>query len=76
MSDTETPAEQVKGPDAYGKLRTQGFDEDFAAMDDPAFLAERKRVREAVEALTERMARLDTEFVRRAGIAWASPSQR
>ena len=47
---------------------------DFTAMDDPTFLAERKRVREAIEELTERMAELDSEFNRRAGIAWASAS--
>jgi hypothetical protein len=59
MSDTETP---------------KGFDEDFAAMDDPTFLAERKCVREAIERLTKRMEKLDNEFIRRAGIAWASAS--
>lgn len=48
--------------------------EDFAAMDDPTFLAERKRVREALEELTERMTELDNEFIRRAGIAWTSAS--
>lgn len=48
--------------------------EDFAAMDDPTFLAERKRVQEAIEELTERMAKLDGEFTRRAGIAWAAAS--
>jgi hypothetical protein len=48
--------------------------EDFAAMDDPTFLAERTRIREAIEELTERMAKLDNEFIRRARIAWASAS--
>jgi hypothetical protein len=48
--------------------------EDFAAMDDPTFLTERRRVREAIEGLTERMAKLDSEFDRRARIAWASAS--
>ena len=43
------------------------MDEDFSAMDDPDFLAERRRVRETVQALTERLARLDDEFIRRAG---------
>jgi hypothetical protein len=61
MSDTETPTKQVKG--------SQRFDEDFVAMDDPTFLAERKRVREAIQELTERMAELDNEFIRRARIA-------
>jgi hypothetical protein len=43
-------------------------------MDDPTFLTERRRVREAIEGLTERMAKLDSEFDRRARIAWASAS--
>lgn len=64
MSDTETQTQQVTEPG-----------EDFTAMDDPAFLAERQRVREAIEQLTERMAELDSEFTRRAGTAWASASQ-
>jgi len=63
MSDTETPTRQVREPG-----------EDFTAMDDPTFLAERKRVREAIEELTGRMAELDDEFTRRAGTAWASAS--
>lgn len=46
------------------------MNEDFDAMDDPDFLAERRRVREAVEALTERLARLDDEFIRRAAASW------
>jgi hypothetical protein len=45
--------------------------DDFAAMSDPDFLAERTRVREAIEALTERIAKLDTEFTRRASLAWS-----
>jgi hypothetical protein len=63
MSDTETQTKQVREPD-----------EDFTAMDDPTFLAERMRVREAIEELTERMAKLDNEFTRGAGTAWASAS--
>ena len=63
MSDTETLTKQVRE-----------LDEDFAAMDDPTFLAERKRVREAIAELTERMAKLDDEFNRRARSAWASTS--
>jgi hypothetical protein len=43
------------------------MDEDFSARGDPDFLAERGRVRETIEALTERLARLDEEFIRRAG---------
>lgn len=46
------------------------LDKDFSAMDDPDFLAERKRVRETVEALTERLTKLDDEFIRRASAKW------
>ncbi|HEY6495148.1 MAG TPA: hypothetical protein VIZ43_17865 [Trebonia sp.] len=46
------------------------MDEDFGAMSDPEFLAERRRVRETIEALTERLARLDDEFIRRASASW------
>jgi hypothetical protein len=53
--------------------------DDFAKMSDPEFLAERRRVREALEhtpeqevspALADRFAKLDEEFLRRARIAW------
>ena len=46
--------------------------DEFAAMSDPEFLAERKRVREALEALTERYRVINIEFDRRAGVEWAS----
>jgi hypothetical protein len=46
--------------------------DDFSAMNDPEFLAERARVRETLEALTERYQKLNDEFDRRARIAWAS----
>ena len=46
------------------------MDEDLSAMDDPDFLAERRRVRETIEALTERLATLDKEFIRRAAAKW------
>jgi hypothetical protein len=46
------------------------MDEDFNTMSDPDFLAERRRVRETVEALTERLSRLDDEFIRRASASW------
>jgi hypothetical protein len=46
------------------------MDDDFSALSDPDFLAERKRVRETIEALTERLAKLDDEFDRRASAAW------
>jgi hypothetical protein len=45
--------------------------QDLAALDDPAFLAERRRLREELEALTERCRRIDDEFIRRARAAWA-----
>jgi hypothetical protein len=45
-------------------------DTEFAAMDDPAFLAERTRVRAAIEGLQERYRRLNAEFDRRAAAAW------
>jgi hypothetical protein len=47
-----------------------GNSDDFAALDDPEFLAERRRVRDTLEALTERMTRLDDEFMSRAGAKW------
>lgn len=50
------------------------MDEDYSALNDPDFLAERRRVRETIEALTERQARLDDEFIRRASAAW-NPSR-
>lgn len=50
-------------------------DTEFRTMDDPAFLAERKRVREAIEALTERYRRLNAEFDRRASVAWSEVSR-
>ena len=52
-------------------------DEDFILLDDPEFLAERKRVREALEyapeasaELTGRYEKLSEEFLRRARAAW------
>lgn len=48
---------------------------DIRQMSDPDFLAERARVREAIEALQERMAELDDEFVKRAGAAWTEAVQ-
>ncbi len=44
--------------------------DDFSALDDPAFLAERVRVREAIAALTERYEALTAEFDRRAAAKW------
>jgi hypothetical protein len=56
------------------------MDEDFRAMSDPDFLAERRRVREELEhapehelspELAARFQKLDEEFLRRASLAWA-----
>jgi hypothetical protein len=56
---------------------------DLTTMDDPAFLAERRRVRTLVERtptdeqspeLTARYQRLNDEFDRRARAAWARAS--
>lgn len=46
------------------------MDDDITRMNDPDFLAERRRVRETIETLTERMASLDEEFIRRASLSW------
>ena len=50
---------------------------DLSALDDPEFLAERRRVREELESaptvsdeLAARCAALDEEFIRRARAAW------
>jgi hypothetical protein len=45
--------------------------DDIHQMSDPDFLAERARVRQTIEALTERLVELDDEFIKRAGAAWA-----
>jgi hypothetical protein len=45
-------------------------DEDFTQLDDPTFLAERTRVRESIEWLTERYEALNAEFNRRAAAKW------
>jgi len=57
--------------------------DDFTKLDDPQFLAERRRVREALEHVPEnqpdaellsRFHRLNEEFLRRARIAWTQVS--
>jgi hypothetical protein len=48
--------------------------DEFAMMSDPDFLAERKRVRETLEALNERYQLINIEFDRRAGTAWTQAS--
>jgi hypothetical protein len=56
---------------------------DYSELDDPAFLAERRRVRilledtperEVTSDLQERARRLDEEFIRRARLAWQHAS--
>ena len=47
---------------------------EFAAMNDPDFLAERRRVREELQALAEQYRKLNEEFDRRARTAWAPAS--
>ena len=44
-------------------------------LSDPEFLAERTRVRETIEALQERLAELDDEFITRARAAWAEATR-
>jgi hypothetical protein len=43
---------------------------DIHQMSDPDFLAERARVREAIESLQDRLAEMDDEFIKRARSAW------
>ena len=47
-------------------------DEDFTRLDDPAFLAERTRVRETIESLMEQYEALTAEFDRRAAAKWTA----
>jgi len=50
---------------------------DFAKMDDPTLIDERRRLREALQhdpsnlALTRRYANITTEFIHRTRAAWA-----
>jgi hypothetical protein len=55
--------------------------DDFTQLDDVAFIAERRRVRELLEqtparalSLTDRYRALNDEFIRRARIAWRQAS--
>ena len=50
------------------------MDDDFSTMNDPDFLDERKRVREAIDALQERYQRINQEFDRRAAAKWREAS--
>jgi hypothetical protein len=52
-----------------------GESDDIRKLSDPDFLAERTRVREAIEALTERLAELDDEFINRARSAWTEAAK-
>lgn len=66
--------------DRYKPAGRKAMDDDFSAMSDPDFLAERRRVREELEhtpehsadrdKLIEVYADLDAEFIRRARSAW------
>jgi hypothetical protein len=58
--------------------------DNFSELDDLAFLAERKRVREQLEhtpenavsaSLTDRYEALNAEFLRRARVAWLGEGQ-
>jgi hypothetical protein len=51
------------------------MDQDLSVMSDPDFLAERRRARETMEALTEYLAKLDEEFIRRASARWQAAAQ-
>jgi hypothetical protein len=57
--------------------KPQAMDE-FTEMDDPEFLAERRKVRDELELAPEdeqllrHYAAIDAEFLRRAGLAWAA----
>jgi hypothetical protein len=64
--------------------RAMTSDEEFTQLGDPEFLAERRRVREALEhtpdhevsaSLADRYKRLNDEFLRRARLAWTQVSQ-
>lgn len=46
--------------------------DDFSAMNDQDFLAERKRVRETIEALQDRYRLINVEFDRRAAAKWTA----
>jgi hypothetical protein len=57
----------------------ESFSDDFRQLDDPAFIATRRRVREELEhtpehevspELTARYQKLNEEFLRRAALAW------
>jgi hypothetical protein len=51
---------------------TMTSEDEFTRLDDPAFLAERRRVREELQELIERYRRINEEFDRRARVTWAT----
>ncbi|HET9081084.1 MAG TPA: hypothetical protein VFO01_11310 [Trebonia sp.] len=55
--------------------RAMGDSDDIRQMSDPDFLAERTRVRQTIQALTERLAELDEEFINRARAAWTEAAR-
>ena len=55
-------------PEQAGKAMTS--DDDFTRLDDPALLAERARVRDELQALTQRYEALSAEFTRRVAAQW------
>jgi hypothetical protein len=68
-------------PTVGAAVEGDGKPPDLAALDDPEFLAERRRVREELERtpawsdeLAARVAVLDEEFIRRARAAWTHVS--
>jgi hypothetical protein len=62
--------------DALTRCKGKAMDDgsELAVMSDPDFLAERKRVRETLEALSERYRLINAEFDRRAGAKWTTVS--
>jgi hypothetical protein len=68
------PDESASGTAVKRKGKAMSDSDEFAVMSDPDFLAERKRVRETLEALNERYRMINIEFDRRAGAKWATAS--
>jgi hypothetical protein len=76
-------AERSGNPDSLESRKAMSDHDDFSQLDDLAFLAERRRVRDELEhvpenqanaELTARFQQLNEEFLRRARIAWAQVS--
>jgi hypothetical protein len=64
----------VPGADHQRQGKVMSDSDEFAVMNDPDFLDERRRVREALEVLAERYRLINIEFDRRAGAKWAAVS--